>query len=446
MLLNSVSRRRGTGAGIGPYRKSRSTRLPNLTAVFLVLAALHLAGHTPEAFSQAKASAAILVGATISITGPFSAEVAPLKKMMETWAEMVNAKGGIFLKQYGRRLPLKFIVYDDTSKPAESQRLYEKLVTEDKVHLLLGPFSSPITLAASTVAEKHKIPFIATAANATPIFTRGFKWMVGVEDDGSKWSDHYFDMLKSEGKAKTIAFVIEDTPHPREVGVGAIPKSKEIGLRVVVEEYFRLATQDFTPIIAKIKATDPDIVYVAAYAPSAIPFYRQAIELSVNPREFHFIHHGASFREGVGTKNADRVVGEDYWMPGVKGGKNVDEFEELLLRTGITAEAFPWAAIHFFGFEALRAALGQAGTLDHEKVLTALRNLDIQTISGRLRFYRKGENRNPNAAWQGTLNPFPTQIQAGSAPSATRFWQYVTVWPPQFAAGKHTYPRAGSTR
>ena len=424
------------------------TRLPSLSAAFLVLAALHLAG-PPEALSQAKAPAAILVGATIAVTGPLSSEVAPFMKMMHTWAEMVNAKGGIFLKQYGKKLPLKFIIYDDTSKPADSQRLYEKLVTEDKVHLLLGPFSSPITIAASTVAEKHKIPFIASAANATPAFTRGFKWMVGVLDDGSKWSDHYFDMLKSEGKAKTIAFVIEDTPHPREVGFGAIPKSKEIGLRVVVEEYFRLTTQDFTPIIAKIKAADPDIVYVAAYAPSAIPFYRQAIEQGVNPREFHFIHHGAGFREGVGAKNANLVVGENYWMPGLKGGPNVAEFDELLWRTGIKGEDFPWAAIYFFGFEALRAALEQAGTLDREKVLTALRNLDIQTISGRLRFYKKGENRNPNAAWQGTLNPFPTQIQESihaASLAGLAFGQYVTLWPPQFATGKHTYPRPGSTK
>ena len=116
-------------------------------------------------------------------------------------------------------------------------------------------------MAASTAAEKHKIPFIALEANATPIFTRGFEWLVGVIDDGPKWSFHYFDLLAQEGKAKTIAFVIEDTPHPKEVGSGSIPKAKEIGLKVVVEEYFPVATQDFTPIIAKIKAADPDIVY-----------------------------------------------------------------------------------------------------------------------------------------------------------------------------------------
>jgi branched-chain amino acid transport system substrate-binding protein len=434
-----------TGAGIGRYRASPSAGVPKPSTVLLILATLVLGGPVPEALSQAKRPPAVLVGATISMTGPFSSEVAPFKKIMETWAETVNGKGGVLLKRHGARLPLKFIIYDDSSNPAHSERLYDRLVTVDHVHLLLGPFSSPITMAASIVAEKHRIPFIATAANATPIFTRGFKWIVGVEDDGSKWSDHYFDMLKSEARAKTIAFVIEDTPHARDVGFGAIPKSKEIGLRVVVEEYFPLGTQDFTPVIAKIRAADPDIVYVAAYSPSAIPFYRQAVERGVNPREFHFIHHGAGFREGVGSENANLVVGENYWMPGLTGGPNTAEFEDILWRTGIKAEAFPWAAVYFFALEALRAALEQAGTLEHDELLTAIRNLDIQTIGGRLRFHKRGENRNPNAAWQGTLNPFPTQIQ-GTGLTGFTSGEYVTLWPLQFATGKHIYPRAESTK
>lgn len=383
-----------------------------LPALLLVAVALAL-GPAREASTQAKAPDAILVGATLAVTGPFSAEVGVFKKMMENWAEMVNAKGGIMLKEYGKKLPLKFIIYDDTSKGPDSQRLYEKLITEDKVHLLLGPYSSPITFAASTVAEKHKIPFIALEANATPIFTRQFEWMVGVIDDGPKWSFHYFDMLAQEGKAKTIAFLIEDTPHPKEVGSGSMPKAREIGLKVVVEEYFPVATQDFTPIIAKIKAADPDIIYVAAFPARSLTFFKQAIEQGVNPREFHVIHHGAAFREPAG-KAANLVTGENYWMPGVKGGPNVPEFEELLTKTGIKVEDFPWASIHFFGFEALRAGLEKAGTLDREKVLAALRSLDIQTVSGQLRFYKKGENRNPNTGWQGTLNPFPPRSRTAS--------------------------------
>jgi len=387
-----------------------------------VLTALLLAGAAALGLGRdaaAQAPSEIRVGATVAVTGPASAEVGHFKKMMELWAETINAQGGVMLKEYGKKLPIKMIVYDDTSKPPDAVRLYEKLVTEDKVHLLLGPYSSPITVAASTVAEKHQIPMIALEANSTGIFKRGFKWLVGVIDDGTKWSHHYFDMLKSEGKAKSIGFVIEDTPHPKEVGSGSLPKAKEIGLEVKVEEYFPVATQDFTPIITKLKAANPDIVYMAAFPPREVTFFKQALEQGLAPREFHIIHHGVAFYGAVGIKNANLVTGEAYWMPGVKAG-NPKPFEDLLQKLAIKVEDFPWSSIHYFGFEALVAGLEKAGSLDREKLLAALKSLDIETIGGRLRF-------DPTTG-QGTLNPFPTQIQDG---------KYVTLWPAEIASGRH---------
>lgn len=395
--------------------------LLSLTAA-LLLAALWVAA-TPAA---AQVPDEIRVGATVAVTGPFSAEVGHFKKMMELWAESINAKGGITLREYGKRLPIKMVVYDDTSQGPVSIRLYEKLVTEDKVHVLLGPYSSPITVQASTVAEKHQIPVIALEANASGIFRRGFKWLVGVIDDGPKWSYHYFDMLKAAGKAKSIGFVIEDTPHPKEVGSGSIPKAKVVGLEVKVEEYFPVATQDFTPIITKLKAANPDIVYMSAFPAREVTFFKQALEQGLNPREYHMIHHGVALYGAVGLRNANLVTGEAYWMPGVKAG-NSKPFEELLQKLNIKVEDYPWSSIHYFGFEALVAALEKAGTLDREKLLAAIKGLDIETISGRLKF-------DPTTG-QGTLNPFPTQIQEG---------RYVTLWPPEIASGKHIYPRPGS--
>lgn len=388
----------------------------------LLLAALWVAA-TP---AVAQVPDEIRVGATVAVTGPFSAEVGHFKKMMELWAESINAKGGITLREYGKRLPIKMVVYDDTSQGPVSVRLYEKLVTEDKVHVLLGPYSSPITVQASTVAEKHQIPVIALEANASGIFRRGFKWLVGVIDDGPKWSYHYFDMLKGAGKAKSIGFVIEDTPHPKEVGSGSIPKAKVVGLEVKVEEYFPVATQDFTPIITKLKAANPDIVYMSAFPAREVTFFKQALEQGLNPREYHMIHHGVALYGAVGLRNANLVTGEAYWMPGVKAG-NSKPFEELLQKLNIKVEDYPWSSIHYFGFEALVAALEKAGTLDREKLLAAIKGLDIETISGRLKF-------DPTTG-QGTLNPFPTQIQEG---------RYVTLWPPEIASGKHIYPRPGS--
>jgi branched-chain amino acid transport system substrate-binding protein len=372
---------------------------------------------------QPKVPEAILIGGTIAQSGPMSAEVGPFKKMMDAWAEMINQQGGLHVKAYNKKLPVKFVVYDDASKQENAVKFYERLATVDQVHLLIGPYSSPLTFAASTVAEKHGIPMVAAEANSTAIFTRGFKWLVGVIDDGPKWSNHYFDLLKAEGTAKTVGFVIQDTLHAKEVGSGAVPKARESSLEVVFEETVQGDIADFTAIITKLKTANPDIIYVSAFPPFAIGFYKQALELGLNPREYHIIHHGAAFRNAVGEANANYVTGENYWMPGIKYGKPM-VFEEVLKRTAIRVEDYPWASIHMFAFEAIQAAIGQAESLAPEALLTALKGLDIMTIGGRLRFDAK--------TGQGTLNPFPTQIQNG---------RYITLWPTEIATGAHIYPR-----
>ena len=234
----------------------------------------------------------------------------------------------------------------------------------------------------------------------------------------------YFDMLKAEGKAKSIALVVEESPHPKEVAAGAIPKAKEVGLRVVGQEYCPVSTHDFAPILSKVKAADPDIVYVAAYPILAVSFHKQALQRGVNPREFHYIHHGAAFREGVGQRAANGVTGENYWTAGVKGGPNVAEFEELLKKSGIKVEDSPWAGIRFFAFEILRAGLERAGSLAPSKLMAALKGLAIISISGSLRI-------DPTTG-QGGRSPFPSQIQDG---------KYLTLWPAVYATGKRIYPR-----
>jgi branched-chain amino acid transport system substrate-binding protein len=398
-------------------------RGPRIMLLSVLLACSDVLLVTTLAQSQPKIPDAILIGATIAQSGPMSAEVGPFKKMMDVWAEMVNDKGGLSVKGYGKKLPVKFIVYDDASKQENAVKFYERLVTVDQVHLLLGPYSSPLTFAASTVAENHGIPMVAAEANSTAIFTRDFKWLVGVIDDGPKWSTHYFELLKAAGKAKSIGFVIQDTLHAKEVGSGAVPRAREIGLEVVFDETVQANITDFTPTITKLKVANPDIIYVSAFPPFAIGFYKQALELGLNPREYHIIHHGAAFRNAVGEANANYVTGENYWMPGISYGKP-EVFEEVLKRTGIRVEDYPWAGIHMFAFEAIQAAIEQVQSLQPEALLTALKDLDTMTIGGRLRFDPK--------TGQGTLNPFPTQIQGG---------KYVTLWPKEIATGAHVYPR-----
>ena len=152
----------------------------------------------------------ILIGATVPKTGPFSPIAGPFEKLYIAWQDMVNERGGLYVKEYGRRLPVKVIIYDDESRGETAARLYEKLITEDKVDILLGPYSTPVTLPVMDVVAKYGTPIVTTQAGSPPLYNRGLKNVFSAIDLISTWSYAYFEMIKAEGKARTIAFVIQD--------------------------------------------------------------------------------------------------------------------------------------------------------------------------------------------------------------------------------------------
>src|SRR5215510_7739862 len=140
----------------------------------------------------------IKIGGSMAVTGTFAVEWGPkAKQFMEEWAAMMNERGGVFVKEAGAKLPIKLIVYDDGSNADRAVELYERLATTDKVDFFTGPASSPITIKASTVAEKYGIPMVTAEANSPAIFARGFKWLVGADRPAPQWAEDYYAMVKS---------------------------------------------------------------------------------------------------------------------------------------------------------------------------------------------------------------------------------------------------------
>ena len=365
----------------------------------------------------------IVIGGTISETGPFSSDVKPWPKLMNTWAQMINERGGLWVKSEKRRLPVKFVLYDDKSDQATSIKFYERLVTVDKVDFLIGPYTSPLTFAATTVAEKYKIPMVCAEATAGAIYGRGMKWIVGIDQAGSKWSDAYFELVKQEGKAKTVALLAEDQIIFTEVIPGAANNAKKIGVNVVFNEKAASATSDFSPIITKMKGQNPDICFVGGFIPFNIAFMKQAKELDFNPKEFHFTHFGISFKEALG-KDAEYTTGSAYYMPGMKFG-NYKFFLELLARSGVSVAEYPWANDRMWAFDAIQWGVETSESLKPNDLMQALKDLHIMAVAGPLHFDSTG---------QGTNRPIVTQIIGGS---------YQFAWPalPGYPAAKHVYPR-----
>src|SRR5215510_16438781 len=337
-------------------------------ALVLGMAVVLSLGLADDARAQAKE---IKIGGTMAVTGTFAVEWGPkAKQFMEEWANMMNERGGVFVKEANAKLPIKLIVYDDGSNADRAVELYERLATTDKVDFFTGPASSPITIKASTVAEKYGIPMVTAEANSPAIFARGFKWLVGADRPAPQWAEDYYRMLKALMDAgaiprlKTVAVIQENTPHTMDVGWGAINQAGLAGLTVVATETVPPNAADFSAIIGKLKSLNPDMLYVATWAGTGAAFAKQAYELGLRPKELHIPHSTITekYYSMVGPAIGEGITGTTHEALFKHGDK--DAYFTLRKRAGLSGFEAGWTSLRFIALEALIKAIEGAGSLD----------------------------------------------------------------------------------
>lgn len=362
----------------------------------------------------------ILIGGTMSYTGRFTTIVGPFQKFDNNWVALVNERGGIFVKEFNKKLPIRFIMYDDKSDQATSQKFYEKLVTDDKVHILIGPFGSFLTFAASTIAEKHKIPMVMDNANDRKLFERGFRWSVSQLAYADREAQNYLEMIKKEGKVKTIAMFSEDTLHATGVLKAAVDKAKQDGINVVLNETLPADTKDFSALITKIRGLNPDVVFCEGFPSFEIPFTKQLHEMSLQPKELYCGHVTKPLLDALGQR-ANYIACGAQWVPSFKyPGK--EDYLEVLKRTEISWDDFQETGCRFATHQTIQNAIETAGSLDPEKLMETLRKQKFVCIFGPI--WRKADG-------SGSTAYVATQVQDG---------KLVTIYPPEVADGKHIFP------
>ena len=198
-----------------------------LSALVLGVAAQTIAAATADAKD-------IVVGTSVALTGKYARTGQEQLQGFEMWVDEVNARGGLL----GRKVRL--VHYDDESKPETGAKLYEKLITDDKVDLLIGPYSSDVTMAASTVAEKHGMPMVSSGASASEIWERGYKNIFGLYTPANTYMDQILEFAKSKG-LRRVALIYENTAFPIDVGNGVKAAAKRLGMEVVFEEEYGMA-------------------------------------------------------------------------------------------------------------------------------------------------------------------------------------------------------------
>ncbi len=340
----------------------------------------------------------IVFGTTLPVTGTNAKEGEYSLDGYTFYVDTVNAGGG--LKIGDKRYLVKLQYYDDQGNPQLTTRLYEKLITEDKVNFLLGPYGSTTSTAAAAIAEKYKKPIVIGHGSAEVIFPPEGRYTFGIVSPAKNYLRGIIAVvLNRDPKVKTVALLGSDEPFSYEVLAGTSDYAQSNNLDVVYNHLYPLNTTDVSQELLGIKALNPDIVLVAGRLQDSLLVVRQARSVNLSPRAFGFTI-GPSTPEFRNTlkSDADYIFGATQWTSALQYKGN-DPWETPPAYAAAFKARFPeyddvpyHTAESSAALVAFQQALEKAGSAEPEAVREALENLDILTFYGRIKFDERGMN------------------------------------------------------
>jgi len=345
----------------------------------------------------ADAQPPIRIGASVAQTGTHAALGQDQLRGYQLCVKHMNDKGGVL----GRKLEL--VAYDDGSDPAMAVRLYEKLITQNKVDLVLAPLSNAITDAVADVTEKHKLPMVTPAGGAASIYRKGRKFIFNMNPPAELSLEGLLDLAAKKG-LKAVGLINVDSLFGWAVRQGAIELAKKKGLQVVFVDAYPQGTTDFSAILTKVRAANPDVLGGATgFFEDAVAITRQLKALNVNPR-MAGLTAGVDlpkFYEVLG-RDAEFVYGVTLWVselvdiraggliPIARQYPGAREFVESYKKEFPGADLSTFSAGGYGACQIVVEAIRRVGSLDREKLREAILKMDHNTVYGGFRVDRDG--------------------------------------------------------
>ena len=307
-----------------------------------------------------------------------------------------DSHGGITVE--GKKAPLEYKYYDAESKKESVNSLLERLITRDKVNALLAPYSSGLTLAGATVAEKYGIVYLDHGGASDKIFTQGFEYVVQTIGPGSKYHAGTLDLVKEiDPKATKVALSYEDSEFARSVMDGAKEYAQKLGFDIVFQRTYPTGVTDLTPLLSALKATKPDIVLGGGHFEDGQLFNRQMADLDIDAKALSLIAAATlpAYYEALGPL-AEAVMGPSQWEYGVTFspdrakqaglpwiGPSQDEFVSLF-KAALGKNIVPDYHAAEAGASVLALVMGieNAKSVDSDKVRKALVDLKFMSFYG----------------------------------------------------------------
>jgi branched-chain amino acid transport system substrate-binding protein len=406
-----------------------------ITGAAVAIACLSTAGAALPQSTQP-----IKIGFGMALTGGLAAGGKQAALVYDMWAEEVNASGGLL----GRKVEM--IKYDDQSSPSTAPGIYSKLLDVDRVDLVLSGLGTVPTAAAMPVVMQHKKLFLslfALAANDQFNYDRYFQMQPNGPDGKAEFSRGYFELAAAlDPKPRTVAIVGADAEFSVFAMEGARENAKRHGFRIVYDRAYPPNAVEFGTVVRTIKATNPDLVYIASYPPDSSGIIRSIHEVGLSAKMLGGGMIGLQFA-GLKTQLGpllNRVVAYDLYapeptmkFPGVE--QFLTRYRERAAGAGIDPLGLYIPPYAYAEMQILEAAIKAVGSLDDQKLAQHVRNSAFDTVVGKIKFGARGEWVEPRILLVQYRNVEGSAMEQFKQPGKA-----VIVHPAQFKSGELLVP------
>ncbi|MBY8974470.1 amino acid ABC transporter substrate-binding protein [Rhodobacteraceae bacterium NNCM2] len=378
----------------------------------------------------------IKLGSAISLTGKYSTNGIHAKNGYEFAIQKIKDNGGF--KVGDKCYNFEVIYYDDESTPARGAQLAERLIAQDGIQYMLGPYSSGLTKAIAPVTEKYAIPMVEAEGASRSLFNKGYKYLFAVLSTSEQYLASAIglaaEVAKKEGKDPSdvkVAIAVENDPFSLDIRAGVLDDAAKYDMKIVIDDKLPRDLSDMSATLTKVRALKPDVLIVSGHSKGAATAVRQIDEQNVSVPMIAITHCEAADVTGKFGDAADGILCSTQWAETLTysddlfGSAANYEKEFKAAFPEYTDKLVPYqiaqasAAVYVFADSFTRA-----GSLDKEKLRDAIAETDMMTFYGGIKFAPEGNN----IAKPMVLR----QIQDG---------QYNVVAPTEFASHELEWPR-----
>jgi len=336
------------------------------------------------------------IGFGMSLTGPLAGNGKAALISMQIWAEDVNAKGGLL----GRKVEL--VYYDDQTNPSTVPSIYNKLLDVDKVDIVVSGYGTNVIAPAMPIMMQRNMTFMSLFGlnvNSKFNYDRYFQIMPAGPEPALGWTEGFFAIAMGlNPKPQTVALVGADAEYPALALEGARAQAKKAGLKVVYDKSYPPNTVDFSPIVRAIKATNPDLVFLASYPPDSAGMVRAVNEVGLKTRMFGGGLVGpqfASLRTQLGPL-LNGIVNYESYTPEVSAKfpfleQFLAKYQGRAIKEGVDPLGFYLPPYAYAMMQVLEQAIKATGNLDQAKLADYMHAYEFDTYVGKVRFAKNGE-------------------------------------------------------